>query len=83
MTARFLEIAELELDHAVQWYGAQARGLGDALLFEVLSAADRIARFPEAWHSLGEGVRENMARVFAFLSAALAPFGKTALDKVS
>jgi hypothetical protein len=31
--------------------------LGDALLFEVLSAADRIARFPEAWHPLGEGVR--------------------------
>jgi len=23
----------------------------------VLSAADRIARFPEAWHPLGEGVR--------------------------
>ena len=26
---------------------------------------------------------ENMARVFAFLSAALAPFGKAALDKAS
>ena len=27
-------------------------------------------------------IPENMARVFAFLSAALAPFGKTALDRV-
>jgi toxin ParE2 len=46
---RFLEIAELELDQAIRWYGAQAPGLGDAFLIEVLSAADRISRFPEAW----------------------------------
>lgn len=57
MTVRFLEIAEVELDQAVHWYAAQAPGLGDAFLIEVLSAADRIARFPEAWHPLGEGVR--------------------------
>ena len=31
--------------------------MDNAFLIEVLSAADRIARFPEAWHSLGEGVR--------------------------
>ena len=48
MTVRFLEIAEIELDQAVHWYGAQAPGLGDAFLVEVLSAADRISRFPEA-----------------------------------
>ena len=57
MTVRFLEIAEIELDQAVLWYGAQAPGLGDAFLIEVLSAADRIARFPEAWHRLSKGVR--------------------------
>jgi plasmid stabilization system protein ParE len=54
---RFLEIAEIELDQAIEWYGAQAPGLGNAFLIEVLSAADRMARFPEAWHLLGEGVR--------------------------
>jgi hypothetical protein len=54
---RFLEIAEIELDQAIQWYGAQAPGLGEAFLIEVLSAADRIAHFPEAWQPLGEGVR--------------------------
>jgi len=27
---RFLEIAEIELDQAVHWYGAQVPGLGDA-----------------------------------------------------
>ena len=61
MTVRFLEIAEIELDQAIHWYGAQAPGLGNAFLIEVLSAADRIARFPEAWHSLGEGVRRCAA----------------------
>jgi hypothetical protein len=57
VTVGFLEIAEIELDQAVHWYGAQAPGLGNAFLIEVLSAADRIARFPEAWHLLSEGVR--------------------------
>ena len=57
MTVRFLEIAEIELDQAIRWYAAQAPGLGNAFLIEVLSAADRIARFPEAWHPLAEGIR--------------------------
>jgi hypothetical protein len=57
VTVRFLEIAEIELDQAVRWYGAQAPGLGDAFLLEVLSAANRIARLPEAWHPLAEGIR--------------------------
>ena len=57
MTVRFLEVAEIELDQAVRWYGAQAPGLGNAFLIEVLSTVDRIVRFPEGWHPLGEGVR--------------------------
>lgn len=57
MIVRFLEIAEIELDEAVHWYEAQAPGVGDAFPIEVLSAAERIARFPEAWHPLGEGIR--------------------------
>jgi plasmid stabilization system protein ParE len=57
VTVRFLDIAEIELDEAVRWYEEQAPGLGDAFLIEVLSAADRITRFPEAWHRLGEGIR--------------------------
>ena len=57
MTVRLLEIAEVELDQAIRWYGAQAPGLGNAFLIEVLSAADRIARFPDAWHPMGEGIR--------------------------
>jgi toxin ParE2 len=54
---RFLEIAELELDEAVQWYRAQAPGLGDAFLIEVLTTAQRIVDHPQAWHPLEQGIR--------------------------
>ena len=54
---RFLEIAEIELDEAIRWYDAQAPGLGEVFLIEVITVADRIARHPEAWHLLGPGIR--------------------------
>jgi plasmid stabilization system protein ParE len=57
VTVRFLDIAESELDDAVRWYQTQAPGLGDAFLLEVLAAASRIARYPEAWHVLEQGIR--------------------------
>jgi hypothetical protein len=57
VTIRFLEIAEIELDQAIRWYGSQAPGLGDAFLVEVLSTASRIERYPDAWHPLGQGMR--------------------------
>lgn len=57
MTVRFLAIAETELDEAIHWYEGQASGLGDAFLVEVLSAAKRMALYPDAWQLLDEGVR--------------------------
>ena len=57
MTVRFLRIAEIELDEAINWYESQAPGLGDTLLIEVLSAVDRISLYPDAWHPLDEDVR--------------------------
>jgi toxin ParE2 len=57
VTVRLLDIAEIELDHAIRWYESLAPGLGDAFLIEVLAATDRIVRYPEAWQSLDEGVR--------------------------
>lgn len=57
MKVRFLQVAEIELDHAVRWYKAQAPHLGEAFLVEVLATADRIALYPEAWQPLDEGVR--------------------------
>jgi hypothetical protein len=47
---RFLEIAEIELDQAIRWYGAQAPSLDNAFLIEVLSAAG--AARPPRWARL-------------------------------
>ena len=57
MTVRFLDIAEAELDDAIRWYQTQAQGLGEVFLLEVVAAANRIARYPEAWHLLEQGIR--------------------------
>ena len=46
MAVRFLEIAEIEFDEAVQWYEAQAPGLGHSFLLEGLSAVRRISLYP-------------------------------------
>lgn len=66
MAVRFLEIAEIELDEAVQWYEAQAPGLGHSFLLEVLSALRRISLYPDAWHLLAEGVRRCRVNRFPF-----------------
>jgi len=57
VTVRFLDIAEAELDDAIRWYQTQAQGLGEVFLLEVVAAANRIARYPEAWHLLEQGIR--------------------------
>ena len=66
MRVRFLEIAELELDQAFHWYESQAPGLGDAFVIELLSAAERVSLYPEAWHPLGEGVRRCRLNRFPY-----------------
>jgi putative addiction module component (TIGR02574 family) len=55
VTVRFLEIAEIELDQAIEWYGSQAPGLGNAFLIETRPPRTA-SRYPKTWHPLGEGV---------------------------
>jgi len=50
MLIRFLEMAQIELDEAIEYYNYEASGLGEKFLTEVLKALDRIGKFPEAWH---------------------------------
>lgn len=57
MSLRLLEPAQRELDEAIAWYAAQAPGLGEAFLVEVLHAFDVIERHPGAWHQLGDHAR--------------------------
>ena len=66
MRVRFLEIAEIELDEAIQYYNLEAQGLGDDFLSEVLNALDRIATFPEAWHGCSKRTRRAQTRRFPY-----------------
>ena len=49
MKIRFLEIAQIELDEAIEYYDREEPGLGSSFFDEVVSALDRIGRFPQAW----------------------------------
>ena len=51
MQIRFLEIAQIELDDAIEYYNYEVPGLGDAFLTEILKALDRIGSFPKDVHS--------------------------------
>ena len=49
MQIRFLEIAQIELDEAIEYYNQEAFGLGSVFLTEILKTLDRIGRFPHVW----------------------------------
>lgn len=66
MTVRVLEVAQQELDEAIAYYNGQGPGLGDAFLLEAVAAIDRIRRFPQAWHPLGESTRRCRLRRFPY-----------------
>ena len=66
MNVRVLHVAQLELDEAVSYYNSQVPGLGDAFLLETVAAIERIRRFPDAWHPLGELVRRCRLRSFPY-----------------
>lgn len=50
MDTRFLEIAERELDEAIEYYNVESPGLGDDFLLQVLGALERIRHYSEAWN---------------------------------
>jgi len=50
MTIRFLDVAQQELDEAINYFNIESPGLGDDFLQETLKALDRIGRHPNAWH---------------------------------
>ena len=66
MRIRFLEIAQIELDEAIEYYDYESPGLGEALLTEVLKALDRIGEFPEAWHPCSKRTRRCQIRRFPY-----------------
>jgi toxin ParE2 len=66
MRIRFLQIAQIELDEAIEYYNYEARGLGDRFLTEVLNVIDRICIFPDAWHPCSKRTRRCQTRRFPY-----------------
>lgn len=66
MRITFLEIAQIELDEAIEYYNYEVPGLGDAFLTEVLNAIDRIGGFPEAWRPCSKRTRRCQTRRFPY-----------------
>jgi len=66
VTVRLLDVAQQELDEAIVYYNSESPGLGDAFLLETVAAIDRIRRFPEAWHPLGDQIRRCRLRRFPY-----------------
>ncbi len=66
MKIRFLDIAQSELDDAIVYYNYESLGLGDEFLTEMLSALNRIAQFPKAWHSSSKRTRRCQTRRFPY-----------------
>jgi plasmid stabilization system protein ParE len=66
MNVRLLAPAQAELDEAMSWYSAQAPGLGDGFLVEVLRSIQLIQRHPEGWHPLTPEIRRCRLRRFPY-----------------
>jgi plasmid stabilization system protein ParE len=57
MKVRLLDVAELELHEAWQWYEARSPETGARFLAEIKATTRLIQEWPEAWHPLGDGIR--------------------------
>ncbi len=52
MDIRLLEVAQQELDEAVEYHNLESPGNGDRFLLEVVAGFERIRQFPGAWASI-------------------------------
>ncbi|MCD6115427.1 type II toxin-antitoxin system RelE/ParE family toxin [bacterium] len=66
MLIRFLEIAQIELDQAIEYYNHESPGLGKDFLTEVLNTLNRIGEFPYVWHRLSERTRRCQTKRFPY-----------------
>ena len=66
MKIHFLEVAQLELDDAIEYYNYESEGLGFEFLREILSTLDRIGSFPDAWHPCSKRTRRCQTQRFPY-----------------
>ncbi len=66
MKIKFLEIAQIELDEAIEYYNSESAGLGDEFLLEAINVIERIKHFSKAWHPLSNDTRRCQLRRFPY-----------------
>ena len=66
MKVRYLSVAELELQEAIEFYESVDIGLGIRFYGEVRNAIDRIKQLPDAWAPLTGNTRRCRTKVFPY-----------------
>lgn len=66
MTYRFLPKAEIDLNHAVDYYEHCQAGLGTDFLIETHNAIDRILEYPESWTEISPNCRRCLTNRFPY-----------------
>jgi plasmid stabilization system protein ParE len=66
MNVQFLEPAQAELIEAIDYYNAQAEGLGFELSDEIQATIGRIIEHPEAWFLISRRTRRCRTKRFPY-----------------
>ncbi len=66
MQIEFIDLAALELDHAINYYETELSGLGKKFLDEILESTELISRFPQLFPQNSEHTRRVVLRKFPF-----------------
>lgn len=66
MEMKFLEIAQIELDDAIEFYNSESPGLGDLFLAEMLRSMERVRQLPLAWQPFTSTTRRCLFRRFPY-----------------
>ena len=66
MKISFLDVAQQELDEAINYFNDEVPDLGNDFLGEVLKALDRIGNHPHAWHPCSKRTRRCLLRRFPY-----------------
>jgi len=67
MNVLFLEVAQQELDEAIDYYNHESPGLGITFLEEILSTLKLILNHPEAWTSCSKRTRRCLTQNFPYV----------------
>jgi hypothetical protein len=66
MKVRYLSVAQLELEDAIEFYESVDSGLGIRFYSEIRNSIDRIRQFPDAWSPLTPNTRRCRTKVFPY-----------------